>query len=586
MSGLSQLISKLNSPRRTADHPILWSEERLTRYILLGLIVSIICAYSAVVRCDFIELDDRGHVFENPLVVSGLTWEGVKQAFLAPHACLWIPLTWISLMLDVSLFGMNPGAMHAINLVLHATAAVLLFISLRRLTGRLWESAAVAALFGLHPINVESVAWVTERKNVLCAVFWALTLFAYARFTERPQIGRYLTALGIFSLALLAKPAAVTLPPTLLLLDVWPLRRHERVGWWRLLVEKIPFLCLVVFASWMQMSAVTPVSATVLPIAARVSNALLSYVIYLRDFIYPAKLGLFYPHTKAIDFWGAGCSAVFLITVTGIAFKLRKTHPYLIVGWCWFLGNLVPNLGLIQVGGQARADRFTYMAQIGVFMALVWLVRSLAGYKLLAGAVGGSLLAFACLTSRQVSFWMDSITICEHTLRVTEQNAPMLALAGLSYTQVGDYHKAVTHYHEALRLRPWDADSANNLGDALTQLGRDEEAVTAFTYGLQVNPQAHAIRRNLANTLLRLGKIGEAIPLLRGLAEATPGDLEVQEQLRKLDPARRPTDNSSEDSPAGEHLAPNSHPRAPELVPRSVEGGHEAHLDSHYSPRE
>jgi tetratricopeptide (TPR) repeat protein len=226
------------------------------------------------------------------------------------------------------------------------------------------------------------------------------------------------------------------------------------------------------------------------------------------------------------------------------------------------------------------------MAQIGVFMALVWLVRSLAGYKLLAGAVGGSLLAFACLTSRQVSFWMDSITICEHTLRVTEQNAPMLALAGLSYTQVGDYHKAVTHYHEALRLRPWDADSANNLGDALTQLGRDEEAVTAFTYGLQVNPQAHAIRRNLANTLLRLGKIGEAIPLLRGLAEATPGDLEVQEQLRKLDPARRPTDNSSEDSPAGEHLAPNSHPRAPELVPRSVEGGHEAHLDSHYSPRE
>jgi tetratricopeptide (TPR) repeat protein len=511
-------------PPRPAARPL--GEAKVVRYVVLGLLVAIVCAFAGVVRCDFIDLDDRSHVLENPLVRGGLTWSGMREAFTTPHASLWIPLTWISFMADVSVFGLNPGAMHAVNLALHAAAAVLLFLALRRMTGRLWESAAVAALFGLHPLNVESVAWVTERKNVLCAVFWMLTLLAYARYAEQPRPARYLLVLAAFALALLAKPLAVTLPFALLLLDFWPLERHLRARWLRLALEKLPLLALAAFAAVMQMRGVhmrgQSVSLDLVPLAVRISNGVTSYAAYLGDLAWPVGLGVFYPHPMKIETVAVTMAALLLVGVSVVAARERLRRPYLLVGWCWFLGTLVPMIGLVQAGSQARADRFTYVAQIGVFVALVWLVRSWPPVRVRAAAAACVLTALAVLTARQVTHWADSITLFEHTLCVTPPNARVEELAGNARAGIGDYAGAAAHYQQALRIFPDLAGTWNEFGAALTRLGRDADAVKAFTQAVGLDPDSTTARYNLASTLARLGRSGEAIGHFRIVAAAMP----------------------------------------------------------------
>ena len=513
----------MNPPSATAPTPRPLSEAKVVRYLMLGLFVAIVCAFAGVVRCDFIDLDDRSHVLENSLVREGLTWPGIIDAFATPHASLWVPLTWISFMAEVSIFGLNPGAMHAVNLALHATAAVLLFCALRRMTGRPWESAMVAALFGLHPINVESVAWVTERKNVLCAVFWMLTVLAYARYAERPRLDRYLVVLAAFALALLAKPLAVTLPFALLLLDFWPLQRHLRISWRRLALEKLPLLALALGAVWMQLRAVEirgqSVSTDLVPITVRLSNAVTSYTIYLGDLAWPARLGVFYPHPLKVEALAATLAALLLGGISFAAWRERTRRPYLAVGWCWFLGTLVPMIGLVQAGSQARADRFTYLAQIGLFVALVWLVRGLPRVRALAV---GWLVALAVLTARQVPFWTDSGTLFEHTLAVTGPNGRVETLAANACAGRGDYAGAVPHYQKALRLFPEIVETWNDFGAALSRLDRDPDAVRAFATALGHDPRATTARYNLASALARLGRRDEAIEHFRLVAAAKP----------------------------------------------------------------
>lgn len=498
------------------------SEAKTARFMAIGLCLIVITAFSGVVRCDFVELDDRVHVLDNPIVAGGLNLSAIYTAFVTPHAGLWIPLTWVSFMIDISAFGMNPVAMHAINLAFHVGATLLLFFALRALTGKLWECAVVAALFGLHPINVESVAWVTERKNVLCAFFWMATLRVYAQYAKDKSVQSYLWVLVGSVMALLAKPMAVTLPFALLLLDVWPLQRNTHTSWLRLFGEKTPLFALVAFGAWMQMRAVALVKSETLSTSARVSNAIVSYVAYLRDLVWPVELGVLYPHPQLVQILPATIGALVLIAISVTAWWKRKDHMYLLVGWCWFLGTLFPMMGLVQVGAQARADRFTYIAQLGVFIAVVWLFASIRRLPLLAWLAVGILGCFTALTLRQVTHWENSIALFKHTEQNTIGNGRIECLTGYAHALAGDYAGSLPYYREALRHRPNDFETWNNLGDALSQLARDEDAAQAFAQALKINPQCVAARYNLGNTLRRLGRDDEAISCFRVVVNMAP----------------------------------------------------------------
>ncbi len=505
------------------------SENRIATYIALALAAAVFCVYALAVRCDFIAFDDNSHVYENPLVVHGLSWSGVRDAFTHCQASLWIPLTWISFMLDVSLFGMNPGAMHGVNLALHAAATVALFFLLRRATGSLWASAFVAALFGLHPINVESVAWIAERKNVLSTLFCFIALYAYVRYAEKPRAAFYLAAWFFAALSLLAKPMAVTLPFALLLFEHWPLARWGRVPWRRLVAEKIPFAVLSAGACWMAMHApherAAFVTAETLPAAARVSNALVSYAAYLGSMFWPRGLGVFYPHPVDAQPVLAGAAAVLLLGISALAVVWWKKRPYLLAGWCWFLGVLVPVLGLVQIGSQARADRFTYLPQLGIFCAVTWLVKDLwpaAQRRALAGAAVCVLAACALLTASQVGWWMDTVTLFERTVAVTRDNACAHTNAGLAHARLGDYAAAIPHYQASLRISPDQSAVWNQFGAALNRLGKQADANECFRHVLLLDADDATARYNLATGLEKTGATDEAIVHFEQLVRAMP----------------------------------------------------------------
>jgi hypothetical protein len=437
------------------------SEGRAVVWIALALAAVVVAVFSGVADCDFVQLDDSSHVYENAVVRGGLTWHGIHTAFTTPHASLWVPFSTCSFMADVSLFGLDPRWFHLENVAWHAGAAVLLFLALRRLTGRLWPSALVAALFGLHPINVESVAWVTERKNVLCAFFSMLTLLSWAHYTSRPRIWLWLGTLASFALALLAKPMAVTLPCALLLFDAWPLRRWITVPWWRLLLEKLPLFALSLAASRMATWATGPrdalVSLETLSLSARLTNALTSCTAYLGQLLWPRGFAVIYPHPIDTHLLPAIAALALLLTITGLALYVRRTQPWLLTGWLLFLGTLVPALGLVQVGSQARADRFTYLAQIGLFIALVWSADRFwpaSARRLRAPFAAALLLALAALTALQVRVWTDSETLFEHALTVTGPHPQMLDLAASAHARRGDDTTAVRYWRQSLALMP------------------------------------------------------------------------------------------------------------------------------------
>lgn len=515
--------------------------------VLLLLTVLTLAAYGRVKDNDFYGLDDDLYITQNPHVLTGLSAENFRWAWTTDHAYNWHPLTWLSLQLDTQLFGPSPRTYHLVNLAFHVVNMLLLYAVLRWMTGAVWRSAVVAALFALHPLHVESVAWASERKDVLSACFWLLVMLAYAGYARRPGIWRYLLVVVLFALGLTAKPMLVTLPFVLLLLDYWPLERFSAtqrtpVSVGRLVAEKVPLLILALICSLATVAAQERLvqSVTKFSPAARVLNALVSYVAYIGQLFWPVNLVAFYPHPgEAIPLWQAAGAALLLAVITGLVVWGGRRYPYLPVGWFWYVGTLVPVIGLVQVGLQARADRYSYIPLIGLSVLLVWGLADLFARLRISRPVVGTMTATALgvcavLTAVQVGYWKDSITLLEHTLAVNTDNYRAHSLLGgalLAQNTRGRFAEAVSHLRRALELNPQDATAHLNLGIALSRRGDVEGAIREYEQALAINPEFAEAHKSLGIALSRQGKLDEAAAHLRRAVEIQPEYAEGQLDL-------------------------------------------------------
>lgn len=479
--------------------------------------------YSPVARHDFVNFDDPQYVSENANVSGGFTWHGVSWAFTTGHAGNWHPLTWVSHMLDVQVYGLNAGAHHVSNVVLHIASSLLLFGLLYRMTGALGRSGFVAALFAVHPLHVESVAWIAERKDVLSTLFWMLTIWAYLAYVRHPRPGRYLAVVLLFALGLMAKPMLVTLPFVLLLLDFWPLGRFAagaRSGRLQLILEKTPLFTLaiassiVTFAVQQQAGAVKGFDA--LPLGRRVANALVAFVTYVWQTLWPTRLAAVYPYPASVPGWWVIAAIVGLTAVSALAIRARRRQPYLLVGWLWYLGTLVPVIGLIQVGSQPTADRYTYVPLIGLFIIVAWGVPDLLvrwpPRTIALPAVAALVISACTITARsQVRYWESSTTLWEHALNVTTANYRAHNNVGHALATQGRLREAIPHYAEALRIKPDYAEAHNSLGLALAGQGRVGEAIAHYGDALRLVPAYFEAHSNLGAALAGQGRYDDAI---------------------------------------------------------------------------
>jgi len=512
--------------------------------------------YWPVRSYEFVKYDDDGYVTNNRHIRSGLTWYGVKWAFTSGYESNWHPVTWLSHILDLQFFGLASGRHHLVNVLIHTINALLLFIVLERATGALWASAFVAAIFGLHPLHVESVAWVAERKDVLSTFFWLLTMWAYIRYAERPGILRYLATVALFAIGLMAKPMVVTLPFVLLLLDYWPLNRLQR-GIKGLLSEKVPFFVLsavssvVTFLVQKSSGAVSPVE--VIDVKSRIGNAVVSYVGYIQKMIWPAGLAVFYPHPGGrLTILQIAIAALILAAVTVLIFRLARGRKYLLVGWLWYLGTLVPVIGLVQVGNQAMADRYTYIPLIGLFIVIAWGVRSLVAGRfylkvvsVLAAAV--ILSAAAVCTRMQLKYWQNSIVLFERALAVSGDNYFIHTNYGYALRGAGRTDEAIREFIRSAQLNPNQAGMRCNLATVLKEAGRIDEAVEQFNIALALKPDSAQIYNNAGNILVSLGRVDEAIEYYKKALSLSPKFAESHYNLAvALDKQGRSEDAVSE----------------------------------------
>lgn len=488
--------------------------------IALSLFSLTVLAYAPLGEAGFVNYDDPGYVYANPRVAAGLTIDGVAWAFTTFHQANWHPLTWLSHMLDVELFGVNPGWHHRVAVFLHALNTVLLFTFLSRATGARWPSAFAAALFAVHPLHVESVAWISERKDVLSTFFWLAAMLAYLSWVRRGGPARYALVAGLLAAGLLAKPMVVTLPCVLLLLDVWPLGRTPWAGradtgeaatvrWGRLLAEKVPLFFLVAGASVATLAAQRAGGAVIgmveLPLAARLANAVVAYGWYLRKTVWPVGLAVFYPHPSLGGAPPPATWLVPLLVLAGIsagAFWQRRRRPYLAVGWLWYLGTLVPVIGLVQVGVQATADRYTYVPLIGLFVAIAWLGASVAlGSRSRRVGVGTAaivwLVASLLVTRAQLPHWRSARTLAERSVSVSPQNFVMSFNLAMALEGEGDVDGARRRYWDAIRIQPTYAETYGNLARVLVRLERPDRAIRALRAGLRVEPGHVGLVNNL-----------------------------------------------------------------------------------------
>ncbi len=468
-----------------------------SRTICLLLALMTVLAYSPVRQAALVVFDDPVYV-QNPQVKAGLTWAGVQWAFTTWYGSNWHPLTWLSHMLDASLFGVDAGAQHFVNVLIHAANALLLFLLLSRMTKKMWPSAFVAALFAWHPLHVESVAWISERKDVLSTFFGFLSLLAYSKYVEKFQVPKskfrvwYAWSLGLFALSLMAKPMLVTLPFVMLLLDVWPLGRIQLLGMGRsaspntqhatrntqILLEKLPFLALTIASSvvtFLAQRGEAVVSLEQHPLGLRLANALVSYVNYLGKTFWPAKLAIIYPLPNQIPDWQIAGAAVVLAVISFLVWRARKTSPCLLIGWLWFLGALVPVIGIVQVGGQALADRYTYVPFIGLFIALAYGAADAAARFRISDvvvsiAVALVLIASLCVTEYQLRFWQNSQTLFAHAIEVTKDNAIAHINLGVALEQEKHPAEALAEYRKSIEIDSNRFQAHNNLAKSTAVL--------------------------------------------------------------------------------------------------------------------
>lgn len=510
--------------------------------IHLALALTTFAVFYHVRNHAFINYDDPAYLTANPHVKAGLTPRTIAWAFTTSHAGNWHPMTWLSHMLDCHLFRTNPRWHHLSNLLLHIMNTLLLFAVLRRMTLALWHSAFVAAAFALHPLHVQSVAWIAERKDVLSTLFWMLTMAAYLRYVEHPRISRYLLTLLVFALGLMAKPMLVSLPFVLLLLDYWPLRRlqlrHEnaskalpnpksptaafkKLPLSRLFVEKIPLFVLAGISSVItlivQQKGGAIKTTETFSWIVRTANALIAYVTYMARTIWPAKLAIFYPHPgHAVSMSRALLAALLLLAISAYVVWLARTHKYLLVGWLWYLGTLVPVIGLVQVGNQALADRYTYIPLIGLFIIVAWGVPDLlAKYQyrkiLLTASAFAVLLALSICTHLQLRHWRNSITVFGHAIEVTENNRMANSNLGVALLSRRRPDDAITHFTAALQIDPNHAMTHLNLGVALFRKRKYDAAVTGFTRALRIDPDLAEAHVNLGIVLGKQKKFDQAV---------------------------------------------------------------------------
>jgi tetratricopeptide (TPR) repeat protein len=531
------------------------------RYIALLLSLITLLAYVPATRDGFLTLDDDVLVTDNHLVQKGLTLIGVKWAFTTFQESMWHPVTWLSHMLDCELFGLNPRGHHSTNVFLHMLNAMLLFWLLWRLTGDLWPSALVAASFAWHPLSVESTAWIAERKNVLSTCFGFLTLLAYTRYVRerlRAQTETrglnwaalyYFLALFLFALCLMAKTMLVTLPCVMLLLDYWPLGRLPPSGFSlrdfrRMTLEKWPFFLLVIPASILTVLAESHGGLVAhldrLPLSLRVCSGFRSYMLYLWKAIWPLKLTILYPYAPREHLVLVGAlAASFLVSVTLVVLRARRKYPYLLVGWLWFLGTLVPVIGFVQIGAQSMNDHHAYVALIGIYIIVAFgakdlITRFQIGIVPSAATAALVLGGFLVLTEHQLGYWLNDETVFKHALAITENNGPAHNNLGVALAKQGRQSEAMAHFQEAIRLHPLWADAHNNIGNLFLDAGMFEDALREYTVALRIKPTVPAFHYNLGRALGAVQRFDEGLGQLTEAEQLDPNYPQPHFEMAKI----------------------------------------------------
>ncbi len=532
--------------------------------ICLSLTLSILTVYWQLKDCDFAGYDDELYVTENKNVQAGLTFKGIRWAFTTFHAGNWHPLTWLSHMLDCEIYGLNPMGHHWTNLQLHIVNTLLLFFILQKMTGATWKSAFVAAFFALHPLHVESVAWVAERKDVLSTFFGMLTILAYIRYVTKSNFFRYFLVFILLSLGLMAKPMLVTLPFVLLLLDFWPLERlryhshHQSSNFqafnlFHLIREKVPLFIPVAISSVLTILAQKEVGALysfeTLPVKTRIANTFVSYVNYMVKAIWPQKLAVFYPYPfEMLSLWQIFWSVLLIAGLSFLTIRMLNQYKYVAVGWFWYLGTLVPVIGLLQVGAQGMADRYTYIPFIGLFIIVTWGISDLLKkwhYSKIVLAVFAIIVIFAFSTRSyfQTIHWKNSAAVFDNAIKVTDYNWVAYNNLGLALMRDGQAKEAVFYYKKALQIKPGYLTALHNLGIAFFQIGKLEEALSYYSEALKIDPEHAEIHNHIAIILATQGKLEKAVqhytkalfidPELAGAHYNLANVLVAQEKLEK-----------------------------------------------------
>ena len=530
----AQRLPVAQSPRRVEALPRLTTPAVLLTCSLL--IVLVLLVYAQVRGFQFVYLDDHVYVLENAHVLTGLSLENVSWAMTAQYAGNWHPLTWMSHMGDVEMYGSNAGGHHLTSALIHCANTVLLFTLWYRMTGGLGQSAALAAFFAIHPLHVESVAWVSERKDVLSTLFWIAALHFYVSYTRRKSIGWYLATVGAFAMGLMSKPMVVTLPFTLLLIDYWPLKRADpdSLGRWQtwrpLLLEKLPLFLLTLASMLLTFKAQRGEGAVVrlaeYPVSGRVMNAVSAYLDYARTLVWPQGLAGFYPFASRSPSYVAA-ALLFLVGFTVLAIKNARRRPYIAMGWLWYVVTLVPVIGLVQVGDQARADRYTYVPMIGLFAIMV----AFAGELSMAPRIRKQLLVagasiiigvWSIISFRQVGYWRDNISLFTRIISVTDRNYRAEALLGVALAAKERHEEALKHYNASLAIWKGNAEVYTNMGASLVAVGKPEEALAAFAEAIRYKPAVALYHYNYGVMLDIRGRTKEALDEVRRAAEIDP----------------------------------------------------------------